>query len=131
MGTRGADLFMDCDTPSLERTRSRKQLMTGKWLRNDYCTRGTVAWGYEGVRIWAKRPGAKTLEGSKADLRRRMRARSEREEPQVLTRGLKVVGAKRRAVSPPTAERDSKIWVEDSARRPAVSSFALGGSRAK
>src|SRR6266705_1922407 len=77
-----------------------------------------VAWGYEGVRIWAKRPGAKTLEGSKADLRRRMRARSEREEPPVLTRGLKVVGAKRRAASPPTAESDSKIWVEDSRRRP-------------
>src|SRR6266581_4533846 len=119
MGTRGADLFVDCGTPSLERTGSRKQLMTGKWLRNDYLTRGTVAWGYEGVGgeigIWAKRPGAKTLEGSKAEL----------------TRGLKVVGAKRRAASPPTAESDSKIWVEDSARRPAVSSFALGGSRAK
>jgi len=60
-----------------------------------------------------------------------MRARSERQEPQVLTRGLRDVGAKRRAVSPPTAESDSKICVEASAKRPAVSSFAVGGSRAK
>src|SRR5260370_41068062 len=80
--------------------------------------------------------------GSKADLRRRMRDRSECEEHPMLMRGparppetqsarLSVGGAKRRVVSPPAAEAELRILVPAWARCVVASAFAAGGSRGK
>src|SRR5260370_34841122 len=80
--------------------------------------------------------------GSKADLRRRMRDRSECEEHPMLMRGparppetqsarLSVGGAKRRVVSPPAAEAELRILVPAWARGVVASAFVEGGRRAQ